>query len=74
MAAKIGVLVVSGTSRASVMLSVMSVPKTLMTTTTDQYAVGTYLRSRNCTNSSTTSSAPATYVVFVRPKLRLTLR
>ena len=36
MAAKNGVLVVSGTLCASVMLSVISVPKTLMTTTTAQ--------------------------------------
>ena len=39
--AKTAVLVVSGTLCASVMLSVISVPKTLMTTTTAQYATGT---------------------------------
>ena len=56
------------------MLSVMSVPKTLITTTTDQYTPGTYRRRRNCATSRTTSTAPATYVVFVSPKPRLSLR
>jgi hypothetical protein len=42
------------------MLSVISVPKTLMTTTTAQYADGTYLRRRNWVASSATSSPPAT--------------
>ncbi len=70
---KVTELIHSGTPRASVRLSVSSVPTTLISTTESQYTHGTYSRLRNWTTRLTTRAAVNSSVVFVRPKPRVSL-
>src|SRR3954452_2960478 len=66
--ANTAVLSSSGIPRASVRLSVISVPTTLTSTTVSQYTPGTYWRVRNCHTRAATNAALITSVVPDRPR------
>src|SRR3954447_7803587 len=66
--ANTAVLSSSGTPSASVRLSVISVPTTLISTTVSQYTPGTYWRGRDCQTSTARDAALITSVVPDRPR------
>src|SRR4051812_49587889 len=65
--ANTAVLSSSGIPRASVRLSVISVPTTLTSTTVSQYTPGTYWRGGECPTTAAEKAAPLTHALPPTP-------